>query len=244
VLSAERAQRAGLPTATALLETRPGPLPDGDPVARGEAESGDAAIEADATPAIIRILRGDQRALLETVAVLAGADVAMRRPWQAAITALADGVINRAIAHGVLDFPVGNPFWDSFTTEQCRTIAAALAAAGYRFDGIDGWADERAPSYRDLATAVAAAGLEPRRIRAWPTTDEIAALCREVTVAADDFLAAQAPELELEQVRALVPAGSPDLEFLWRHWELGGPVLAGPSLAGPGRPGASPAANG
>jgi len=54
-----------------------------------------------------------------------------------------------------------------------------------------------------------------------------------VTVAADDYLAAQAPELELEEVRALVPAGSPDLDFLWRHWDLGRPVLAGPSLARP-----------
>jgi hypothetical protein len=244
VLSAERAQRAGLPTATALLETRPGSLPDGGHPVRSGSESADEAIAADATPAIIRILRGDQRALLETVAVLAGADAAMRRPWQAAINALADGVIHRAIAHGVLDFPVGNPFWDSFTTEQCRTISAALAASGYRFDGIDGWADGRVPSYRDLAAAVAAAGLEPRRIRAWPTTDEIAALCREVTVAADDFIAAQAPELELEQVRALIPAGSPDLDFLWRHWELGRSALAAPSLAGPGRPGASSGTSG
>lgn len=232
VLSAERAQRAGLPTATALLEARPirEPEPE-DSAARAAGPGADEAIPVDATPAIIRILRGDQRALLASIAALAGADVAMRRPWQAAITGLAEAVIRRAIAHGILDFGVGNPFWDTFTTGQCRTIAAALAATGYRFDGIDGWEDERLPSYRDLTAAVAAAGLDPRRIRAWPTNEEIAALYREVTVAADEFLATHVPELELAEVQALAPSPSADLEFLWGHWELVRPVLAGPSAS-------------
>lgn len=231
VLSAERAQRAGLLTATAVLEAAPVPEIGSQP--RPVDTSGSAAAEAvaDATPAIIRILRSDQRTLLGTVAVLAGADVAMRRPWQAAIIGLAEAVIRRAIAHGVLDFPVGNPFWDTFTTGQCRTIAAALAATGYRFDGIDGWEDDRRPSYRDLTAAVAAAGLEPRRIRAWPTTEEIATLYREVTVAADEYIATHAPELDLMQVQDLVSPGSADLELLWRHWDLARPVLAGPSAS-------------
>jgi hypothetical protein len=232
VLSAERAQRAGLLTATALLEARPVPELEAESAASNDAKSvPDEPTVTDATPALIQILRGDQRALIRTVAVLAGADVAMRRPWQAAITGLAEAVIRRAIAQGILDFPVGNPFWDTFTTGQCRTIAAALAATGYRFDGIDGWEDERLPSYRDLTAAVAAAGVEPRRIRAWPTKEEIAALCREVTVAADEYFAVQVPELELAEVQALVQTPSADLELLWRHWELARPVLAGPSAS-------------
>ncbi|MBY0396339.1 MAG: hypothetical protein K2X91_07700, partial [Thermoleophilia bacterium] len=125
-------------------------------------------------------------------------------------------------------FPVGNPFWDTFTTAQCRSIAEALAALGFRFDGIDGWADERIPSYRDLTAAVAVAGLEPRRIRAWPTQEEIAALYREVTVAADELVAGQVVQLELTEVQELVGAQTLDLELLWRQWEVARAVLAAP----------------
>jgi hypothetical protein len=228
VLSAERAQHLALPVATAVIDARPNPEREATPIGVSEPAT-DGAIVRDATPAFFRILRGDRGALFRTVAVLAGADVAMRRPWQAAITGLADAVSRRAIGQGLLDFPVGNPFWDTFTTEQCRTIAAALATAGYCFDGIDGWADACVPGYRDLTMAVAAAGGDPRRIRAWPTTEEIGALYREVTVAADEYFAAQSPELELEEVQALAGSPSGDLDLLWRHWELARPVLVGPS---------------
>lgn len=226
VLAAERAQQAGQMTATALLEPRPMPEP-------ATAEAPDPGESQETTPAIIRILRGDRRALLRTVEVLAGADRAMRRPWQAAIIGLAEALVGRAIDRGVLDFPVGNPFWDTFTTEQCRTIASALAAAGFRFDGVDGWADERLPGYRDLTAAVALAGLEPRRIRAWPTQEEIAALYGDVTVAADELLLDTAPELDLADVRELAGQRAAELGDLWRSWEIIRPVLAAPVLAAP-----------
>jgi len=182
----------------------------------------------DPTPAIVRILRGDRRALLRTADALAGTDDVMRRPWLAAITGLAEAMIGRAIDRGVLEFPVGNPFWDSFTTGQCRAIASALAAAGFRFDAVNGWSDERVPSYRDLTAAVALAGLEPRRIRAWPTREEIAVLYAEVTVAADELLLDEAPELELADVQEVAGPRAVALVDLWRHWELARPVLAAP----------------
>lgn len=230
VLAAEHAERAGMPTATALLEARPLPEVEAEPPVEDETESpADGGTRVDATPAIIRILRGDQRALIRTVGLLAGADVAMRRPWRKALTGLAGAVIRGSISEGELDFPVGNPFWDTFTTDQCRAIAAALAATGHRFDGIDGWADDRVPSYRDLTMAVAAAGIEPRRIRAWPTQEQIAGLYREATAAADEYFTARVPEMELTAVQALVGSRSADLDLLWRHWDLARPVLAGPS---------------
>jgi hypothetical protein len=223
VLAAEHAQAAGRATATALLEARPTePLADTPaPVTRAV-----TAEAVDVTPAIIRILRGEHRVLLATVEVLAGADDALRRrgrprSWPA------EALIRGAIDDGVLVFPVGNPFWDTFTTSQCRAIAGALAATGFRFDGIDGWADDRVPSYRDLTAAVAVAGLEPRRIRAWPTQEEIGRLYREVSVAADEFLVHRSPDLDLHEVRELAGAGVPELELLWGHWELARPVLAG-----------------
>jgi hypothetical protein len=234
VLAAQRAHPAGRLSATALLATRPAAEADAAttpaaPAAPAErAMTADDAATLDATPAIIRILRGDHRVLLRTVEVLAGADDAMRRPWQAAIVGLAESLIRGAIDRGVFAFPVGNPFWDTFTTSQCRTIAGALAASGFRFDGIDGWADERIPNYRDLTAAVAVAGLEPRRIRAWPTQEQIAALYGDVTVAADEFLERHSPDLDLVEVRELAGAGTPELDLLWHHWELARPVLAGP----------------
>ena len=226
VLAAERAHATGRRTTTALLETQP--VDEADALASAPPGRAVAVDDVEATPAIIRILRGDHRVLLRTVEVLAGADGAMRRSWQAAIVGLTESLIRGAIEQAILAFPVGNPFWDAFTTSQCRAIAGALSASGFRFDGIDGWADERIPNYRDLAAAVAIAGMEPRRIRAWPTQEQIAALYGEVTVAGDEFLVRHSPDLDLVEVQELVGSGTPELELLWRHWDLARPVLAGP----------------
>ncbi|MBI2775864.1 MAG: hypothetical protein HYX57_01165 [Chloroflexi bacterium] len=245
VLAAQRMLAAGVSVATAttaVLEPQPAPEPpddqQGDPASRaaeapaaGLATTTRPGTGSDRAPVIIRILRGDHRALFDAVEIVAGADDAMRRPWQLAITALAEGIMARAIDRGILDFPVGNPFWDTFTTEQCRAIAGALAAAGHRFDAIDGWEDGRVPNYRDLTAAVAAAGMEPRRIRAWPTQDEIGELYREVTVAADELFIAAAGDLEAEALRELVGARAAELGLLWQHWDLARSVLAAPLAA-------------
>ncbi len=226
VLDAQRAQGPGGPTMTAVLESRAA----AKAVLSGAAEAAPepAAAPSDPTPAIIRILRGNHRAMLRTVERLAGADEAMRRPWQAAVTGLAEATIHGAIDRGVLAFPVGNPFWDTFTTRQCRAIAGALAASGFRFDGIDSWADERVPTYRDLAGAVAAAGVDPRRVRAWPTQEQIAALYREVTVAADEYLMARAPRMDLAEAQEVAAGQRDDLALLWSSWGFVREVLTGP----------------
>ena len=238
--AAERLYGAARPAATALLERQRATANAANAVNAANAakrvplleqredESGRDPDRTDETPALLRILRGDDRALFATAAVLAGADEADRRAWQAAIMSLTGAVVDRAIGSGWLDFPVGNPFWDTFTTDQCREIAAALAATGHRFDGVDGWTDGRAPNHRDLTIAVAASGLEPRRIRAWPTQDEIGRLYLEVTAAADDFLAARAPNLDLEEAQALAGVGGEDLARLWVAWDRVRSVLMAP----------------
>ena len=235
--AAERLYGAARPAATALLE-RQLATPNAANAANAAERAAllgpnedDSSLDPDVTdetPALLRILRGDDRALFATAAVLAGADEADRRAWQAAIMSLTGAIVDRAIGSGWLDFPVGNPFWDTFTTDQCRGIAAALAATGHRFDGVDGWKDDRAPNHRDLTIAVAAAGLEPRRIRAWPTQDEIGSLYLEVTAAADDFLAAHAPNLDLEEAQALAGVGGEDLAGLWVAWDRVRSVLMAP----------------
>jgi hypothetical protein len=238
--AAERLYGAARPAATALLERQLATTDAADAANAAERapvlepREDDSSLDpdvADETPALLRILRGDSRALFATAAVLAGADEADRRAWQTAIMSLTGAVVDRAIGSGWLDFPVGNPFWDTLTTDQCREIAAALAATGHRFDGVDGWEDDRAPNHRDLTIAVAAAGLEPRRIRAWPTQDEIGSLYLEVTAAADDFLAAHAPNLDLEEAQALAGVGEEDLARLWAAWDRVRSVLMAPVVS-------------
>ncbi|MEO8469510.1 MAG: hypothetical protein ABI573_07575 [Chloroflexota bacterium] len=182
----------------------------------------------DQTPALTRILRGDHHALYAVAEALGSDDPEGRRAWEVAIRSVADAIVARTIAVGWLDFPRGNPFWDSFTVVQCRDIAGALAADGHRFDGIDGWADDRVPTYRDLTIAVAGAGLEPRRIRAWPTQEEIDDLYLEVTAAPDAFVAMEAPNLDLEELHELVGFGDTDRALVWANWDRVRAVLTSP----------------
>jgi len=176
-------------------------------------------------PAILRILRGDHRAMLELVDTLAGADGRRRRDWEVLLTGLGQAIAETAIDEGVLDFPMGTPFWDAFTVEQCRQIAAALASMGYRFDGRDGWADGRMPGYRELSQALADIGVDPIRIRIWPNSSEIAELLRGARAAADDLVARDAPDLELEDVRELARWHAESLAGLWLSWETVRPLL-------------------
>ena len=198
-------------------------------ISAAEARASDLELDAiDQTPALARILRGDHQALFAVAATLAADDGGDRRAWEVAIRSVADAIVARTIAAGWLDFPSGNPFWDSFTVPQCRDIAGALAADGHRFDGIDGWAEDRIPTYRDMTIAVAGAGLEPRRIRAWPTQDEIDGLYLEVTAAPDTFVAMEAPNLDLEELHELVGFGETDRALVWANWDRVRAVLTSP----------------
>ncbi len=228
--AAERLYGAVLPAATALVDpprTEPFEPEGSTPSAPHHGPEVEPA-EPDETPALVRILRGDHDALSAIAAILAGADERERRAWQAAVMSFTGGIVERAIGAGWLDFPTGNPFWDTFTIEQCREIAAGLAATGHRFDGVEGWQDNRIPNYRDLTNAVAAAGLEPRRIRAWPTQEEIGRLYLEVSAAADDYLTSHAPNLDLEAAQALAGIGGDDMARLWAEWERAIVVLKAP----------------
>jgi hypothetical protein len=166
-----------------------------------------------------RILRGDHRAMLQAIDAMAGEDGAMRRTWESLLTGLVEALDARAIDLGYLDFPMGAPFWDTFTIAQCRLIAATLASMGYRYDGRDGWVDGRTPAYRDLSTAVAAAGFEPRRVRAWPNSMEIGELYQGVRPAPEDAVAHVAPTLDARALRELLGVSAARFEELWLVWE-------------------------
>jgi hypothetical protein len=157
--------------------------------------------------------------MLQAIDAMAGDDGAMRRTWESLLTGLVEALDERAIDLGYLDFPMGAPFWDTFTIQQCRVIAATLASMGYRYDGRDGWVDGRAPAYRDLSTAVAAAGYEPRRVRAWPNGMEIGELYRGVRPAPEDAVSHVAPSLDARALRELLGARAARFEELWLVWE-------------------------
>jgi len=172
-----------------------------------------------ARPLVERLLRGDHRAMLGALDAIAGEEGPTRRTWEDLLTGLVEALDERAIDLGYLDFPMGAPFWDTFTIQQCRGIVAILASMGYRFDGRSGWEDARAPSYRDLSSAVAEVGVEPRRVRAWPNQLEIGELFHGVRPAPEDAIADFAPSLEPKALRDLLGTRAGAFDELWLTWE-------------------------
>ncbi len=181
--------------------------------------------DRDREAAIIRLLRGDHRVLDRIVAQLAGPDPEAERRWRLLLADLVDAIIARAIEANALDFPDDDPFWGRFTPAQARDIAAALASLGYRFDGLGGFVDGRAPTQRDLSLAVGYAGLDPMRIRTWPSEAELAALFERVTIAADEFFLREAAGLTLSELVEALGHRADELADLWNAWGRVRPLL-------------------
>jgi hypothetical protein len=180
---------------------------------------------------IERMLRGEHLALVEVVDEVAGTG-AGRRAWEVLLGGLVDGLAAMAVRESVIDVPMGNPFWDQFTVEQCRRIAGALSSMGYRYDGADGWLDRRVPTYRDLTQALADVGIEPRRLRTWPNQSEIAALLIGARPAPEELLAAAGPDYTARSMQLLLDERAPQLRDLWVAWDSVQPVLFREELPG------------
>lgn len=183
------------------------------------------ALEAGGTPRIFRLLHGDRRAMTSLVASLAGDDPDGRRRWQLLMTGLVEAIVADAIEACAFEFPDGHPFWGPFTRTQGRDIVRALAAVGYRFDGLGGWTDEHYPSQRDLALALGYAGLDPMRTRKWPTAEETVDLFANVTVAADEYLAGIAGDLTLAEMVTMLGRRADGLAEVWNTWGRIRPLL-------------------
>lgn len=184
-----------------------------------------SAPSADGLPLIVAVLRGDEPALDRVVAAMAGGDPQEERRWRLRMAALVDAITGRAIESAYLDFPAGHRFWGPFTTQQCRDIAAALASLGFRYDGLGGFADERVPGQRDLSLAVGYAGLDPMRIRIWPSEAEMPHLYREAVVAADQWLAEAGGDLLLGEMVDALGRRADELADVWNAWGRLRPVL-------------------
>ncbi len=184
-----------------------------------------AALRAGASPRIVRLLRGDRAAMQEVVGALAGDDAGERRRWQLAMADFVDAILADAIAASALEFPTDHTFWGPFNRAQGRDITAALASLGYRFDGLGGWVDDRRPSQRDLSLALGYAGLDPMRMRHWPSEAEMAVLFEEVEVAAAEHLADRAGGLTLGELVTMLGRRADALAEIWNAWGRIRPVL-------------------
>jgi hypothetical protein len=195
------------------------------------AEDDDSPLQGDEgrEPAIVRLVRGDHATLEHLVDALAGDKPTARRHWQLALAGFVDAIVATSIESSILTFPHEHPFWRDFSLAQNRDIAAALASLGFRFDGLGGWADDRVPSQRDLSLAVGYAGLDPMRIRRWPTDTETAALYRDVRVAADEFLVGAARGLTLGELVTALGRRADALTDVWNDWERVRPLLLEPA---------------
>jgi hypothetical protein len=171
------------------------------------------------TPSLRNLLDGDHRTMLRLVEVIGGADESSRKAWDTLLSRFVDAVRDRSIDLGLVDLPMGNPFWDTFTIDQCRHIVVSLQATGRRFDGRSDWADGIVPTYRDLGRALAEAGVDPRRVRAWPNSLEIGELFRGARVAAAEAVEQWAPDLEAANLRAFLGDRDRGLDELWPLWD-------------------------
>ena len=184
-----------------------------------------AALGGGGNPRIFRLLRGDRAALTEMVLAMAGENPEERRQWQLAFSNLVDAILADSIAARLPGVSPGAPVLGAFTQEQDREIAAALSSLGYRFDGLGGWVDGRTPSQRDLSLALGYAGLDPMRIRHWPTETGMTELFQDVEVAAAEHLAGAAGELTLGELVSMLGRRADGLAEVWNHWGRIRPLL-------------------
>jgi hypothetical protein len=209
-------EQASLGTLGILPQMPPPSGGDGETVSESHALA--AAMRSGASPRIVRLLRGDRAAMQELVAAIAGDSADDRRHWQSALSDLVDAILADSIAASALEFPQEHPFWGPFTRAQSRDIAGALASLGYRFDGIGGWADDHVPSQRDLSLALGYAGLDPMRMRHWPSEEEMETLFSEVQVAAAEHLAGAAGDLTLGELVSMLGRRADGLTEVWNSW--------------------------
>jgi len=191
----------------------------------GYYQNPESAHGAERTPVILLVLRGDAAAREQLVARLAAGEPSTTAAWHVRIAKFVDAVTARAIEDGYLDTDEEHPLWDLFSGQEQQEIVRALASLGFRFDGMQGFVDDRVPSARDLALAVGYAGLDRMRIRTWPSEAALAALFEGATARADVWLAERADDLSLERLEAALGPSAAGLSELWDAWGRARPAM-------------------
>jgi hypothetical protein len=138
--------------------------------------------------------------------------------WVLLLRTLGELIVASAIADDRLHFDRTHPLWSQLTPDLARDVMRWLRGLGFRYDPHDGWFGDRAPQPRDLALALAFAGIEPVSIRPMPTSEDLERLPESIGVTAVEYLAEQAPGLELDHIRRLAGVQAPALAEVWDHW--------------------------
>ncbi len=183
------------------------------------------ALRAGDAPRIFRLLHGDREAMQTMVAALGGDDDGERRRWQASLSDLVDAILADSLAANALQFPPEHAFWGPFDRAQSRDIVGALSSLGYRFDGRGGWVDDRVPSQRDLSLALGYAGIDPMRMRQWPTEVQMRDLFADVQMSAAEHLAGAAGDLTLGELVTMLGRRADGLTDVWNAWGRIRPLL-------------------
>jgi hypothetical protein len=168
-------------------------------------------------PMLRGLLDGDDtiRELARRLAVQTG-DPASR--WVLLLRTLGELIVASAIDDDRLRFDRTNPLFAQLTPDLSRELMRWLRGLGFRYDPHDGWYGDRSPQPRDLAEALAFAGIEPVSLRPLPTAADLERLPQSIGVAAIEYLAEHAPGLELDHVRRIAGIQSPALADVWDHW--------------------------
>jgi len=199
----------------------------------GYVDPADAIWDVDPTDAnalaVELLLIGDANATRQLAHQMA--DLTGQQPSRCVLLlqVLAETIIDSAIEHGHLRFDRSHPLWAQMNVAEARSLSRTLRDLGFRYDPADGWYGQRAPQARDLAHALAFAGLAANPLRRLPTSEELADLPASISVAPLEYLAEVAPDLELDDVHRLVGSHAPELADLWDHWADVRALLLGPA---------------
>ncbi len=137
-------------------------------------------------------------------------------------------VAARALDVHEFAFPQAHPFWSQFSPDGARRVANGFSSMGYKFDGVDGWVEGRAPTLRDLALALSYCGYDPRTLRRPAGQAAIDALWQGTRVLAQEYLLASAPNLALPEIVGTLGPRAGGLGDLWDIWGRVRPLLLRP----------------
>jgi hypothetical protein len=172
------------------------------------------------------LLSSDRQPVLRLALALAEETGLEAGRLQLLLLELREAVTAGALADNALHFPEQHPFWGQFNAAGATRIAATLASLGFRFDGVSGWADGRAPQVRDLAMALSYSGFDPRSLRRPAGQAAIDALWHGTVLLAAEWLLARAPKLDPKTVVDSLGQRAARLSELWAIWGQVRPLLA------------------
>jgi hypothetical protein len=183
-------------------------------------------VEPHADPLVIEsMVTGDRVALELAAAAVAEHGRLAPAEIRAQLQELVDAVESAASEAGYLVFDPQHPFWAQLSVGEAADVVSGLARLGFRFEPAEGWHAGRAPAPADLSMALAYAGLDTRMRRSMPSAQDLRVLPLSVGVDSRSWLAANAPDLAMDQLVRLLDARAATLGPLWDAWGLVRPVL-------------------